>query len=102
MNAYRPLQDPRRSGARILDTAEGVLIALRSCSLDQAFVDIVDTAKRHNVSPFSLADALVGIAQGQPASASDDRAVTTAREAWGHLIDARERSGRTARAQVSG
>ena len=37
--------DPRRAGARILDTAEGVLIALRGCSLNQAFVEIVQTAK---------------------------------------------------------
>ena len=42
--------EPRRAGARILDTAEGVLIALRGCSLNQAFVEIVQTAKRHNVS----------------------------------------------------
>jgi hypothetical protein len=43
-------QDPRRAGARVLDTAEGVLIALRGCSLNQAFVEIVQTAKAHNVS----------------------------------------------------
>jgi AmiR/NasT family two-component response regulator len=56
-------QDPRRAGARILDTAEGVLIALRGCSLNQAFVEIVQTAKAHNVSTLSLADALVALAQ---------------------------------------
>jgi len=38
-------QDPRRAGARILDTAEGVLITLRGCTLNQAFVEIVQTAK---------------------------------------------------------
>ena len=81
VNAYRPSRDPRRAGARILDTAEGVLVALRRCSLNHAFIDIVHTAKSHNVSPLSLADALVGIAQGQPFSESDDAAITTAREA---------------------
>jgi hypothetical protein len=35
--------DPRRAGARILDTAEGVLIALRGCTLNQAFIEIVGT-----------------------------------------------------------
>ena len=45
-------QDPRRAGARILDTAEGVLIALRGCTLNQAFVEIVQTAKAHNVSNY--------------------------------------------------
>ena len=49
-------QDPRRAGARILDTAEGVLIALRGCSLNEAFVEIVQTAKAHTVSTLSLAD----------------------------------------------
>jgi hypothetical protein len=34
-------QDPRRARARILDTAEGVLIALRGFTLNQAFVEIV-------------------------------------------------------------
>ena len=57
--------DPRRAGGRILDTAEGVLIALRGCSLNQAFVEIVQTAKSHNVSTLSLADALVAMAQTQ-------------------------------------
>jgi hypothetical protein len=58
-------QDPRGAGARILDTAEGVLIALRGCSVNQAFVEIVRTAKAHNVSTLSLADALVALAQDQ-------------------------------------
>ena len=52
-------QDPRRAGARIRDTAEGVLIALRGYTLNQAFVEIVQTAKAHNLSTRSLADALV-------------------------------------------
>ena len=68
-------QDPRRVGARILDTAEGVLIALRGCSLNQAFVEIVQTAKAHNVSTLSLADALVALAQDQTSQDGDDAAV---------------------------
>ena len=66
--------DPRRAGARILDTAEGVLIALRGCSLNQAFVEIVQTAKSHNVSTLSLADALVDMAQAQASQDVDDAA----------------------------
>jgi hypothetical protein len=80
-------QDPRRAGARILDTAEGVLIALRGCTLNQAFVEIVQTAKTHNVSTLSLADALVALAQNQPAQDADDAAFVAARAAWGHLFD---------------
>ena len=80
-------QDPRRAGARILDTAEGVLIALRGCSLNQAFVEIVQTAKAHNVSTLSLADALVALAQNQASQDGDDAALVAARAAWGHLFD---------------
>jgi ANTAR domain len=80
-------QDPRRAGARILDTAEGVLIALRGCSLNQAFVEIVQTAKAHNVSTLSLADALVALAQDQAPQDGDDAALVAARAAWGHLVD---------------
>lgn len=56
-------RDPRRSGQRSLAAAEGVLVALRLCSLDEAFTDIVQTAKRHNVAPMLLTDALVAIAE---------------------------------------
>ena len=80
-------QDPRRAGARILDTAEGVLIALRGCTLNQAFVEIMHTAKAHNVGTLSLADALVGLAQNQPAPDGQDAAFCAARAAWGHLFD---------------
>src|SRR6478735_8732720 len=71
--------DPRRAGARILDTAEGVLIALRGCSLNQAFVEIVQTAKAHNVSTLSLADALVALAQNHRSQHGDDAAFVAAR-----------------------
>jgi len=79
-------QDPRRAGARILDTAEGVLIALRGCSLNQAFVEIVQTAKAHNVSTVSLADALVALAQDQASQEGQDAAFDAARTTWGHLF----------------
>ena len=89
-------QDPRRAGARVLDTAEGVLIALRGCSLNKAFVEIAQTAKAHNVSTLSLADALVALAQNQASQDGDDAALVAARAAWGHLLD-RARPSRGAR-----
>jgi hypothetical protein len=88
--------DPRRAGARVLDTAEGVLIALRGCSLNKAFVEIAQTAKAHDVSTLSLADALVALAQNQASLDGDDAALVAARAAWGHLLD-RVRPGRGAR-----
>jgi ANTAR domain len=89
-------RDPRRAGARILDTAEGVLIALRGCSLNEAFVEIVQAAKSHNVSTLGLADALVALAQHQASGDVDDAAFVAARGAWGHLFD-RSRAGRGVR-----
>jgi hypothetical protein len=86
MNHIGRSHDPRRAGARILDTAEGVLIALRGYSLNQAFVEIVRVAKTHNVSALSLADALVAIAQSQPSADGDGAAYAAARETWGHLV----------------
>ena len=98
MDASGRSQDPRRAGARILDTAEGVLIALRGCSLNQAFVEIVQTAKAHNVSTLSLADALVALAQNQASQNEQDAAFGAARAAWGHLLDgAPSRGVRSAR-----
>jgi hypothetical protein len=87
LDTFGRSQDPRRAGARILDTGEGVLIALRGCTLNQAFVEIVQTAKAHNVSTLSLADALVALAQNQASQGGDDAALVVARAAWGHLLD---------------
>jgi ANTAR domain len=87
LDTFGRSQDPRRAGARILDTAEGVLIALRGCSLNQAFVEIVQTAKAHNVSTLSLADALVALTQNHGSQDGDDAALVAARAAWGHLFD---------------
>jgi AmiR/NasT family two-component response regulator len=78
LDASGPSQDPRRAGTRILDTAEGVLIALRGCSLNQAFVEIVQAAKAHNVSTLSLADALVALAQNQASPAREEDSVAGA------------------------
>jgi hypothetical protein len=92
MKTFRTSQDdPRRSAARILDTAEGVIIALRRCNLNQAFVEIATTAKRHDVALISLADALVAIVQNDPTADLDANAVRAARETWGALLDGRAR-----------
>src|ERR1700739_1611269 len=81
--------DARRAGARILDTAEGVLIALRGCTLNQEFVEIVQTAKRHNVSTLSLADALRAVAHTQASQNGDDAdaALFATRAPWVHFFD---------------
>ena len=43
--------------ARMLDRAEGVLIALRRCTTDAAFAEIVGASKRHRVPTLSIAAA---------------------------------------------
>jgi hypothetical protein len=77
----------RRSAQRSLGAAEGVLVALRHCSLDEAFIDIVHTAKQHNVAPIGLADALVAIAENDVTPDLDDVVVAAVGQAWGTLLD---------------
>jgi hypothetical protein len=79
-------RDPRRSGQRSLSAAQGVLVGLRHCSLDEAFADIVQTAKRHGVAPLELADALVAIAENDVTSDLDDALTAAVDRAWGALL----------------
>jgi hypothetical protein len=80
---------PRRSGQRILSAAEGVLVALRQCSLDAAFTEIVRTAKQYGVAPLELAGALVAIAENELTRDFDDAVIATVNGAWGALLNSR-------------
>lgn len=82
---YRP--NPHRCGQRTLGAAEGVLVALRHCRLDQAFTDIVETAKRYNVAPMGLAEALVAVAENDATHDLDPALVAAVYGAWGALLD---------------
>ncbi|WP_237569920.1 ANTAR domain-containing protein [Mycolicibacterium lacusdiani] len=77
----------QRDGRRRLCAAEGVLVALRRYTLDEAFVDIVMTSRLHNVAPLRLADALVALAQGDGIDEGNQKAVDVARKTWGDVID---------------
>ena len=79
-------RDARRTGARMLDTAEGVLACLRRCRVDTAFLELMKTAERHGVSPVRLADALVAIAEDDLTDEVDSVGVEVARANWGHLL----------------
>ncbi|KAA8963422.1 hypothetical protein [Mycobacterium sp.] len=92
MTQFRRPSDTRRIGARILDTAEGVLVALRRYPLDWAFVELMQTAKRHGVNPVSLADALVALAETRPGREVDEEAAAVARRTWGQLFDGQSSS----------
>ncbi len=76
----------RRDGRRTLCAAEGVLAVLRHCSLDDAFVDIVDTAAHHNIAPLRLAEALVARAQCESAPGVDHKALGVVEQTWGALL----------------
>lgn len=80
--------DDRRAGARMLDTAKGIVVALRRCSTHEAFADIVEKAHRHRVGPICLAEAPVAIAQNTPTRHLDGDAVTAARAMWMELCRA--------------
>ncbi|OBF90494.1 transcription antitermination regulator [Mycolicibacterium flavescens] len=72
-------------GRQCLDTAEGVLIALRHCTVDEAFREIIRAAQHHRVPLFTLADALVTAASGtgECVNAAARTAVLTE---WGALL----------------
>ena len=80
---------PQFAGRRILDSAEGVIIALRRCGLDDAFTELVAAAHRNGVPVFTLAMALVEMISGH-----DERHTTVPQQArlaaqreWASLLD---------------
>jgi AmiR/NasT family two-component response regulator len=77
-------EDRARTDARMLDRAEGVLIALRGCTINAAFQEIVSASKRHRVPTLGIAAALVALAQDSPL---DDDATAAARYEWGSLLE---------------
>lgn len=75
-----------RSGVRILDIAEGVLLGLRHYSVERSFTELIDVARRHALSPFELADALVAAAGGH--STGSPEAARVVEQEWGSLLRA--------------
>jgi hypothetical protein len=69
--------------ARMLDRAEGVLMALRRCTIVAAFAEIVQASKRHRIPTLRIASALVALVLGAP---PDDDATAAARYEWGTLL----------------
>jgi hypothetical protein len=80
----RRLPPPRQS----LDIAEGILIALRHCNIDDAFHEIIQTAWQYPIPVFTLASALVTAAAGDPAG-TDPAAREAVRSEWGQLLGLR-------------
>jgi hypothetical protein len=80
-----PQQYPFPQSRRPLDTAEGILIALRHCTANEAFHEIVNTSRQHRIPVFSLATALITVAIGNPDSANP-AARAAVQTQWGHLL----------------
>ncbi len=74
-------------GGRILDTAKGILIGLRRCSSETAFHELISASQRHKMPVFSMALALVDLANGGETSAHiSAEAESAARDEWGALF----------------
>jgi hypothetical protein len=80
------IEESTRTDARMLDRAEGVLIGLRRCSINEAFDEIVAASKRHRVPTFCIARALVALAENRGVE-TDSTADTAARYEWGSLFE---------------
>ncbi len=57
-------RDRNLGGRRILDLAEGILIGSRRYSTEAAFEELAAMARRHGVSVWAVAEALVALATG--------------------------------------
>jgi ANTAR domain len=81
-------RDPQ--SARILDTAQGILIGLRRCRSEEAFEELLVAAQRHRVPVFAMAWALVHLTCGGNESPETFNAEqSAARHEWGRLLAVR-------------
>jgi len=76
-----------RTTRKAIDTAIGIIIALRGCSPDEAFAELADVVHRSGIGLGATSDALVALATGVSGSTSEH---LEAFNAWGSaLADAR-------------
>ena len=79
--------NPMLQGRRLLDLAEGILIALRHYAADAAFEELVTVAHRHGLSVSATAEALMSLAiEGDMAVHVHPEAMPAARLEWGDLL----------------
>lgn len=86
--AHRPgaVSEAAARGRRTLDRAEGVLIGLRGCSSEDAFMELVTAARDTGHRLSSITFALLDVASHRD-DASSAHDVVRAR--WGLLLDSR-------------
>jgi hypothetical protein len=77
--SWRSASAPQR---RMFDVAKGILMAVRRCTLAEAFEDLVGTAASSEIGVFALSRAVVALVEGDQA---DDAAAAAAYMAWGEV-----------------
>lgn len=79
--------DRTLQGRRVLDAAEGILVGLRGCDFDAAFLELACAAKCHKLAVLTIAAALIELATGAGRSgAVGPAAVSAAQREWGALL----------------
>lgn len=73
----------RRETTRVLDTAVGILVGWRRCSVDTAFRELLAASERHGVGVFAMASGLVDLASRDAADAGSNGAALAAEREWG-------------------
>ena len=81
-----PLGESTRTDGLMLDRAESVWVALRRCTIDEAFEEILNASKRHRLPTLRIARAIVALAE-QTGDEYDHHAIAAARCEWGSLIE---------------
>ena len=69
----------------MLDTAVGIVVGLRRCTSDAAFLELIGATQSHHIPMFMIASALVNLATGEGESPSAD-ADRAAFHEWGQLL----------------
>jgi AmiR/NasT family two-component response regulator len=78
--------DRTLSGSRDLDAAKGILVALRRCTLSEAFTEILAVSTEYQVGALSVAQALVQLAEDRHPSTHSTPADEAAHRAWARLF----------------
>lgn len=71
--------------AKVQQCAEGVLVGLKRCTVDDASGEIQQVSRRHRLDSSRVAQALVRLAQDVDPEA-DSNATAVARYEWGALL----------------
>lgn len=83
---YEPRADEAIARARILHLAEGILMGVRRVAAEDALGELVDVARAAQMSPFTVAEALVSLAGGAVPPSSKSPALALVDQHWGDLM----------------